>query len=163
MKKTVVHVIGFMLIILLHAYMAEAFKMDAEKYRHCYHVKSMVIFNEKHPLFNPFSGIHHVYVNKKGVDAIKTDGARKFPDGTVIAIAFYEHKPVNDNTAYVEGAKRIEAFMVKNSKKYKSTDGWGYYGYDGSGKNLVKDMSKDCHSCHSQVKDKDFVFSVWTR
>lgn len=68
-----------------------------------------------------------------------------------------------DNGAYVEGAKRIEAFMVKDSKRYKSTNGWGYFAYDGKGNSLVKDMAKDCHSCHSQVKDKDFVFSVWTR
>ncbi|MEJ5338941.1 MAG: cytochrome P460 family protein [Aquificaceae bacterium] len=141
--------------------LAEAFKVAPEKYRSWNHVKSMVIFDQKHPLFNPFSGVHHVYVNDKGLETIKKDGKRNFPDGTVIAIVFYEHVP--DNGAYVEGAKRIEAFMVKDSKKYKSTDGWGYYGYDGKGNNLVKDMAKDCHACHAQVKDRDFVFSVWTK
>lgn len=141
--------------------LAESFKVAPEKYRSWNHVKSMVIFDQKHPLFNPFGGIHHVYVNHKGLNTIKKDGKRTFPDGSVIAIVFYEH--VSDNGAYVEGAKRIEAFMVKDSKRYKSTDGWGYFAYDGKGNSLVKDMAKDCHSCHSQVKDKDFVFSVWTR
>jgi hypothetical protein len=135
------------------------FKVPAEKYRNWHHVKSMVIFDEKHPLYNPFNGIHHVYVNKKGLETIKKQTDRKFPDGTTIAIVFYEHKLADG--AYVEGSKRIEAFMVKDSKKYKATDGWGYYGYDGSGKNLVKDMANDCHSCHAQVKNKDFVFSNW--
>ncbi len=163
MKKMILSGLGLLATIILLTHTAQAFRVDAEKYRHWYHVKSMVIFDEKHPLFNPFSGIHHVYVNKKGKDAIKIDGPRSFPDGTVIAIVFYEQKPVNDNTAYVEGAKRIEAFMVKDRKKYASTNGWGYFGYDGKGNNLVKDMTNDCHSCHAQVKDRDFVFSVWTK
>ncbi|MCS7196612.1 MAG: cytochrome P460 family protein [Aquificaceae bacterium] len=141
--------------------LAEAFRVAPEKYRGWNHVKSMVIFDQQHPLFNPFSGVHHVYVNHKGLEAIKKEGKRTFPDGTVIAIVFYEH--VLDKGAYVEGAKRIEAFMVKDRKKYSSTDGWGYFGYDGKGNNLVKDMAKDCHSCHAQVKDRDFVFSVWTK
>ncbi|MFN3505686.1 MAG: cytochrome P460 family protein [Caldimicrobium sp.] len=141
--------------------MAGAFKVPSEKYRNWNHVKSMVIFDQKHPLFNPFNGIHHVYVNNKGLEAIKKENERAFPNGAVIAIVFYEH--IHDNGAYVEGAKRIEAFMVKDTKKYKGTDGWGYYAYDGKGNNLVKDMAKDCHACHSQVKNKDFVFSVWTK
>ncbi len=34
---------------------------------------------------------------------------------------------VDNNTAYVEGVKRIEAFMVKDKKRYRKTDGWGYF------------------------------------
>ena len=158
MKRLLIISILIMTFSLI-AYSAD-FKVPAEKYRNWHHVKSMVIFDEKHPLYNPFSGIHHVYVNNKGLETIKKQTGRKFPDGTRIAIVFYEHKPADG--AYIEGSKRIEAFMVKDSKKYKSTDGWGYYAYDGIGKNLVKNMAKDCHSCHAQVKDKDFVFSNWT-
>lgn len=121
------------LMVSLGFTLADTFKVAPEKYRKWNHVKSMVIFDQKHPLFNPFSGIHHVYVNDKGLEAI------------------------------VEGAKRIEAFTVKDSKKYKETDGWGYFAYDGKGNNIVKDMFKDCHACHSHVKDKDFVFSTWTK
>lgn len=151
----------FGLMVGLSLALAEAFEVPSEKYRSWNHVKSMVIFDQKHPLFNPFSGIHHVYVNNKGIEAIKKDGKRTFPDGTIIAIVFYEH--VLDNGAYVEGAKRIEAFMVKDNKKYKDTEGWGYFAYDGKGNSLVKNMIKDCYGCHTQVKDKDFVFSLWTK
>ncbi len=45
----------------------------------------------------------------------------------MIAIVFYAHKSVDNNTAYVEGVKRIEAFMVKDKKRYRKTDGWGYF------------------------------------
>ena len=139
------------------------FKVDPGEYRSWNHVKSMVIFGKDHPLYNPFWGIHHVYVNDRGLATVKKTGRRRFPDGTVLAVVFYEHRPADGNTAYVEGLKRIEAFMVKDSKRYKETDGWGYYAYDGKGRSLVKDMVRDCHSCHSQVRDRDFVFSVWTR
>ncbi len=154
-------VLAIGLFVGLGFVLAEGFKVAPEKYRSWHHVKSMVIFDKSHPLYNPFSGIHHVYVNDKGLNATKESGKRNFPDGTVIAIVFYEH--VEDKGAFVEGAKRIEAFMVKDRKKYKQTDGWGYYAYDGKGNSLVKDMAKDCHSCHAQVKDRDFVFSVWTK
>ncbi|ACD66903.1 MAG TPA: cytochrome C [Sulfurihydrogenibium sp.] len=159
--KSYLSTIALLLIGIVSFSYSDEFKVKPDVYRNWHHVKSMVIFDEKHPLYNPFNGIHHVYVNDKGLNSIKNQNNRKFPDGTKIAIVFYEH--VNSNGAFIEGAKRIEAFMVKDSKKFKSTDGWGYYGYDGNGKNLIKDMSKDCHSCHMQAKDKDFVFSIWTK
>lgn len=158
MKK---FILGLSILAFSSGY-AESFKVESEKYRKWNHVKSMIIFEKKHPLYNPFNGIHHVYVNEKGLKTIKTQGKRTFPDGTVIAIVFYEQVDTG-NGAYVEGMKRIEAFMVKNTKKFKETNGWGYFGYDGNGNNLVKNMSTDCHLCHGQVKDSDYVFSNWTK
>ncbi|MEM4408570.1 MAG: cytochrome P460 family protein [Candidatus Caldarchaeum sp.] len=136
-----------------------AFKVPAEKYRNWHHVKSMVIFDPAHPLYNPFGGIHHVYANDKALKTIKIKGERMFPDGSVIAFLLYEADA--SDGAYVEGAKKIEAFMVKDSKQYKDTGGWGFFAYDGKGENLVKDMKADCYSCHTQVKESDYVFSVY--
>lgn len=137
----------------------ESFAKGKDSYRFWYHVKSMVIFDRKHPLYDPFSGIHHVYVNKTGLETIKIQGKRTFPEGTKIAIVFYNHE--ENQGAFVEGKKRLEAFMVKNSKKYKDTDGWGYFAYDSKGNPIVKNMKTDCHNCHAQVTEQDFVFSVW--
>ena len=155
---------GFSMGALLLAFAVSGdFRVPEDEFRGWNHVKSMVIFDKRHPLYDPFWGIHHVDVNDRGLRAIKKEGRRKFPDGTVVAIVFYEHKSVDGNTAYVEGTKRLVAFMVKDSSKYRETNGWGYYAYDSKGKSLVKDMARDCHSCHSQVRERDFVFSVWTR
>ncbi|RME63787.1 MAG: cytochrome C [Nitrospirae bacterium] len=159
MKRMMLLVIVFSLTVC--AFASDEFKVPPEEYRSWHHVKTMVIFDTKHPLYNPFNGIHNVYVNDKGLETIKKSGKRTFPDGTVIAIVFYEHK--ESNGAFVEGKKRIEAFMVKNSKEYRKTNGWGYYGYDGKGNPLVKDMAADCHGCHAQVSGSDFVFSVWKK
>jgi len=140
---------------------ADSFKFNPEDYRALNHVKSMVIFDKNHPLYTPFGGIHHVYVNNSGVKTIKNCNRRTFKDGTVLVFVLYEN--IEKNGTYIEGKKKIEAFMVKNSSKYKNTDGWGYFAYDSKGRNLVKNMKTNCHSCHSQAKNKDFVFSCWTK
>ncbi len=140
--------------------LAGDFKLNPEDYRGMNHVKSMVIFDKHHPLYNPFGGIHHVYTNNTGLPTVKKCGKRTFKDGSVLVFVLYE--TVEKGGTYSEGKKKIEAFMVKNSKKYRNTGGWGYFAYDSSGKSLVKNMKANCHSCHSQVKEKDYVFSCWT-
>lgn len=147
-------------LIATIAYGSRRFYVGPGSYRAWNHVKSMVIFEQSHPLYNPFGGIHHVYVNSKGLDASKASKGRRFPDGSVLVFVLYEHKDAGG--AYAEGKKKIEAFMVKNSKEYNDTGGWGFYAYDGSGKNIVKDQKNNCFKCHEQVQDKDFVFSEWT-
>ncbi len=148
------------LILFSFALSLENFKVSPDKYRSWNHVKSMVIYSESHPLFNPFGGIHHVYVNDKGLSSVKNCSDRKFKNGTILVFVLYEIN--KSNGAYTEGVKKVEAFMVKNNKKYRNTNGWGYFAYV-NGKNIVKNMKKDCHSCHSQVKNRDYVFSCWTK
>ncbi len=156
MKRAILTIFA---LILGFPFLTNASGERKDFYKYWYHVKSMVIFDKKHPLYDPFFGIHHVYINKKGLKTIQSQGKRTFPEGTKIAIVFYNHK--EDQGAFVEGEKRLEAYMIKNSKKYKNTDGWGYFAYDAKGNPIVKDMKVDCHNCHSQVKDQDFVFSLW--
>lgn len=59
-------------------------------YRNWHHIKSMLIYDSKHPLFNPFGGIHHIYVNKKGLEGYKKGGL--FPDGAIIVFDLLETK-----------------------------------------------------------------------
>ena len=58
-------------------------------YRDWAHVKSMLIFDSKHPLLNPFGGLHHIYGSAKGLSAYNKD-SEKFPDGTVIVFDLLE-------------------------------------------------------------------------
>lgn len=129
------------------------------EYKRWNHVKSMVIYSPKHPLYNPFGGIHHVYANDRALPTVKKSSRRSFPDGSVLVFLLYELK--ESGGAYVEGKKKIEAFMVKDSERYPKTGGWGFFAYDGKGRNLVKDMRRDCFNCHAQVKELDYVFSVY--
>ncbi len=134
-------------------------------YRKWNHVKTMIL-EEGHPLFSAFGGIHHVYVNDKGLEAIKQSSGRKFPDGTVIIFDLLE--VVKENNTVSEGDRKVLAYMRKDSKNkaLEKTGGWEFKAFaKGDRKNqIVKDPIAECFSCHAeQVKDKDYVFSEWRK
>jgi hypothetical protein len=83
-----------------------------------------------------------------------------FPDGSVIAKLAWKREPMKEFAgAWMPGvAPRIE-FMVKDSKKYASTGGWGF-GRFINGKPADEAVHKTCFPCHQvNVKDHDFVFT----
>lgn len=125
------------------------------------HVKTMVIHDTAHPLYNPFGGVHHVYASEKAEGALEPCESRRFPDGSVLAFVLYEH--VVEGGAIHEGALKLYAFMEKDASRYASTAGWGFYAYDASGKAIVTpDNAQGCFSCHSQAASRDYVFSCLT-
>jgi hypothetical protein len=48
--------------------------------------------------------------------------------------------------------------MVKDSKKYAATGGWGFADFK-DGKPGSKELHETCFPCHAPVKDRDFVFT----
>jgi hypothetical protein len=87
-------------------------------------------------------------------------GAKKFPDGSIIVFVLYEAK--DENGMFVAGNRKVVAVMVKDSKRYAKTGGWGWQAWDATGKALVTDPTNQCVGCHLKVKDNDLVFSRWT-
>ena len=53
-------------------------------------------------------------------------------------------------------------FMVKDSKKYATTGGWGFAQFNKDGKPVDEAMLKTCFPCHEPVKDRDFVFTRYS-
>jgi hypothetical protein len=51
--------------------------------------------------------------------------------------------------------------MVKDSKKYAATGGWGYAQFD-DGKPVDDELLKTCFPCHEAVKNRDYVFSHYS-
>ncbi|MFA6147678.1 MAG: cytochrome P460 family protein [bacterium] len=83
-----------------------------------------------------------------------------FPDGTILAkLAWKRVKSPEFPKTFIPGvAPRIE-FMVKDSKKYTSTGGWGF-GRFIDGKPADNVVHATCFPCHqANVKDHDFVFT----
>lgn len=130
-----------------------------EGYRSWTHVKSMLIHSKDHPLYDPFGGLHHVYVNDKGLKALKNGGT--YPDGSILVFDLYDVK--EDNGAYVATDRKFIGLMVKDSKKYKDTGGWGWDVFKGNAKTggNVKDAKTECFNCHASQKESDFVFSTY--
>ena len=125
-------------------------------YRQWTHVKSMVI-QPGHALYDSFGGIHHLYANKP---AEKGYASGKFPDGAVIAFDLLT--AVSADNAVQEGPRKVLGVMVKDSRRYKSTGGWGYEGFKGDStteRAVGKQAATACYQCHTAQKDKDYVFS----
>ncbi len=130
-----------------------------EGYRSWTHVKSMLIHSKDHPLYDPFGGLHHVYVNDKGLKALKEGKA--YPDGSVLVFDLYDVQ--EQEGAYVVADRKFIGLMVKDSKKYKDTGGWGWDVFKGNGKSggNVKDAKTECFNCHASQKASDYVFSKY--
>ncbi len=124
-------------------------------YRSWTHVKSMVIL-PGHPLYGAFGGMHHVYVNDVGLPASKSGGP--YPDGAILVFDLFE-SPAKDN-AHVAGDRKITAVMVKDSRRFRATGGWGFGGFKPNNPaNVVKDAVGECFGCHTAQKGSDYVFS----
>jgi hypothetical protein len=100
--------------------------------------------------------------------AIKTsrEGKLPYPDGTVIARLAWSYDPLEESSkafgrlqSFVAGQpKNRVQFMVKDSRKYASTGGWGFAQFD-DGKPASEAVHNTCFSCHAIVKARDFVFN----
>jgi len=95
------------------------------------------------------------------------EGKLPYPDGTIIAALHYRHSSSEQNNkvfgqaqSFVPGAPTNIQFMVKDSKKYAATGGWGFGHFNASdGKPADAAFMKPCFPCHAQVKDRDLVFT----
>ena len=95
---------------------------------------------------------------------LKKAGPFPYPDGTVFADDVHDFS-VKDGS-YVEGAKKAVTVMVKDSKKYATTGGWGFQVWAGGdpSKPLVPDAAhavQACFVCHTPQKDQDYTFSTY--
>jgi hypothetical protein len=100
--------------------------------------------------------------------AIKASREAKlpYPDGTIIARLAWSYDPLEESSkvfghpqSFVAGLpKNGVQFMVKDSSKYASTDGWGFAQFD-DGKPASEAMHNTCFACHATVKARDFVFN----
>jgi len=118
--------------------------------------------------------------------AIKTyrDGKTWFPDGAVIARLAYRAVASEENNAVIRAAAEHQGLppdqvtrllaesviagpalnvqiMVKDSKKYAATGGWGFAQFT-NGKADTGPVLKTCFSCHEPAKARDFVFTSYS-
>src|SRR5262249_7989233 len=60
--------------------------------------------------------------------------------------------------SFVAGSAENVQFMVKDSKKYAATDGWGFADFK-NGKPGDEALDKTWFPCHQPAKGRDFVFA----
>jgi hypothetical protein len=106
--------------------------------------------------------------NDVAIKAFK-EGKVPFPDGAIIAAIHWTRVPSEDNNkvlagpfpgaqSFVVGAPANVQFMVKDSKKYAATGGWGFADFK-DGKPGDKALHETCFACHIPAKDRDYVFT----
>jgi hypothetical protein len=105
------------------------------------------------------------------------EGKVSFPEGAIIARIAWDYVPsAENNKAFSDFAKSAGQpapgpqsfiaghpkngvqFMVKDSKKYAATGGWGYAQFD-DGKPADDSVMKICFPCHELIKARDYVFT----
>jgi len=96
------------------------------------------------------------------------EGTLPFPDGTIIAALHYRNVPSEENNkvfgqaqSFVPGAPTNVQFMVKDSKKYAATGGWGFGHFNPDGKPVDAAFMKPCFPCHEQDRTHDLVFTQY--
>jgi hypothetical protein len=111
--------------------------------------------------------IRAILGNDKAIRAYR-EGKLPFPDGTIIArIAWsYVHSEENNKVfgrsqSFVPGPAPdwYLQLMVKDSKKYAVTGGWGFAQFNKEGKPTDEAKLKTCFPCHEPIKARDFVFA----
>ena len=99
------------------------------------------------------------------------EGKLPFPDGAIIAALHWNEASSDaDNKVLAEGfpgaglqssfagtAMNVQ-FMVKDSKKYAASGGWGYADFT-NGKPGNEALHEKCFPCHQPAKERDYVFT----
>jgi hypothetical protein len=97
------------------------------------------------------------------------DKTLPFPDGAIIAAIHWTRVASGDNDkvlggpfpgaeSFVIGSTVNVQFMVKDSKKYAGTGGWGFADFK-NGKAGDRALHETCFACHRPAKDRDYVFT----
>jgi cytochrome P460 len=99
------------------------------------------------------------------------EGKLPFPEGAIVGRIAWSHVASEDNNKALGREQSFVAgpptefylqFMVKDSKKYAATGGWGYSSFDQNLKPTGEAAMKQCFPCHQAIKDRDFIFSHYT-
>jgi hypothetical protein len=111
-----------------------------------------------------FNDIRAILGNNAAIKAYR-EGELPFPDGAIIARLAWSYVPSEENDkvfgreqSFVAGPAKNVQFMVKDSRKFAATGGWGFAQYT-DGKPVNQAVQGACFACHEPAKARDFVFT----
>lgn len=107
----------------------------------------------------PLDELRATLGNRTAIRAYRA-GRLPFPDGTVLVKLAWKHVPSPEfASASIPGAPTTVQVMVKDSRRYAATGGWGFGRFiDGRPVDLAQ--HETCFACHaSRVKSRDYVFT----
>ncbi len=99
------------------------------------------------------------------------EGKFPFPEGAIIGRIAWSYVSSEENNksfgrdqSFVAGSPTDSylQFMVKDSKKYAATGGWGYSSFGKDGKTSAAAAMQTCYPCHQKIESRDFVFTRYS-
>jgi hypothetical protein len=100
--------------------------------------------------------------NDVAIKAIAGNHINPWPDGTVFAKVAWAQQ--QDDKGLVHTGKFIQVeLMIRDSKKYADTAGWGWGRWRGDDlKPYGKDatFTNECVGCHTPVRHNDYVYTM---
>jgi hypothetical protein len=127
-----------------------------EGYRNWTHVKSGVI-GPAHKSFATSGGFQHIYANAEGMAGYRS---RVFPEGSIVAFDWLEMR--EDAGAFVEGPRRQVDVMVKDSKRFASTGGWGFQRFvKDTRERATAPTPEQCFACHNNLKKDGLILGSY--
>ena len=101
--------------------------------------------------------------NDVAVKAIAENHINPWPDGTAFAkVAWFQSQPDEKGVVKTGAFQQVE-LMIRDSKKYASSEGWGWGRWRGAElKPYGKDAAfqNECISCHRPVRKNDNVYTM---
>jgi hypothetical protein len=97
---------------------------------------------------------------------------KPFPEGsTTVKIEWTKIKnPVSPYPVMVPGTLKTVSFIVKDSKRFPQSSGWGYaqFVYDAASETFKpfgdsSAFAEVCYKCHTLVKAQDYIFTAYPR
>ena len=105
--------------------------------------------------------VRSILGNDVAITAARSGKTQPWPDGSIIAkLSWKEQTHARWPQAVIPGEFAGAEAMVKDSKRFAATGGWGFARWEG--KNLVMndaEKTATCFACHSAMQDKDYVFT----
>jgi len=148
-------VVSLFILLSLQAVTSEQVAYP-EGYRTWAHVKSTMI-GPSHKSFATMGGFQHIYANEAAMNGYRS---RNFPEGSVIAFDWLEM--TEKDGAFLEGPRRQLDVMVKDSKRFASTGGWGFQRFvkDSKTEHATSPTPQECFACHDRLKKDGLVLST---
>jgi hypothetical protein len=100
--------------------------------------------------------------NDAAIAAIDAHQTNPWPDGAMLAKIAWDPLIDEEGAAQTGTFKQVE-FMIKDSRRYAATNGWGFArwrGMDLQPYGASPAFTNECVGCHAPMRDNDFVFTT---
>lgn len=112
--------------------------------------------------FDNNRSIRIIYANPVAVQAIKNNQIKPWPEGSIIVKVVWDIIE-EKNGDILPGKFNNVQIMIKDSKRFEDSEGWGFAKFTGTGHvpyGEKASFNATCFNCHKAASDNGYVFNV---